>query len=86
VGIIRAAQHRGLQIPHDFSLMSIIVDKIAQLITPPLTAISFPAQTMGTRAAQMLIQILQEPVSQPKQILLKPKLAVRESTGPAPNR
>jgi DNA-binding LacI/PurR family transcriptional regulator len=83
MGIIRTLQRRGLDVPLDVSLIGIIVDKVAQLITPPLTAISFPAQTMGTRAAKMLLQMLQDPASMPKQVLLPPKLIARDSTAPA---
>lgn len=83
VGAIRAAQNRGLSVPNDFSIMGILSDQMAQFLSPPLTAISFPAQTMGSRAAQMLLRKLQEVNYEDKQVLLKPRLAVRESTAPA---
>jgi DNA-binding LacI/PurR family transcriptional regulator len=80
IGIIRAATSRGLEVPTDFSVVGMIPDKIASLITPPLTSISFPAHAMGTRAAQMLVQMLDSATYEPKSILLKPRLVVREST------
>lgn len=83
VGVVRAVQHRGLSIPQDFSLISVVADRIAQLITPPLTAISLPAYLMGERAAQMLIRMLQDNDFESEQELLKPHLVVRDSTGPA---
>jgi DNA-binding LacI/PurR family transcriptional regulator len=83
VGVVRAVQHRGLSIPRDFSLISVVADRIAQLISPPLTAISLPAYLMGERAAQMLIRMLQESDYEPEQELLKPHLVIRDSTGPA---
>ena len=86
VGIIRALQQRGLALPQDVSVIGIISDKTAELLTPPLTAISFPAFQMGLRAAQMLIAKLQDPDYEERQLLLKPRLVVRESTGPAPRR
>jgi len=82
VGVLRAAQKRGLVVPDDLSVMGILTDQIAQLITPPLTAISFPAQAMGSRAMRMLIRKLRDETYQAKQITLKPPLVVRESTGP----
>ncbi|MCC6612329.1 MAG: substrate-binding domain-containing protein, partial [Anaerolineae bacterium] len=82
VGIVRAAQDRGLHIPRDLSLVSIVADRIANLISPPLTAISLPAYQMGERAAQMLIRMLQNEQYEPEQELLKPHLVIRESTGP----
>jgi DNA-binding LacI/PurR family transcriptional regulator len=82
VGIMRAAQKRGLVVPDDLSVMGILTDQIAQLITPPLTAISFPARAMGARAMQMLIRKLQDETYKDKQITLKLPLVERESTGP----
>lgn len=83
VGIVRAVQQRGLSIPQDISLISIVADRIAQLISPPLTAITLPAYVMGERAAQMLIRMLQNIDYEPEQELLKPHLVIRDSTAPA---
>lgn len=82
VGIVRAVQSRGLSIPQDFSLIGIVIDRIAKLISPPLTAITFPAYLMGERAAQMLIRRLLESEYEPEQELLTPHLVIRDSTGP----
>ncbi len=86
VGITRALLQRNLKLPQDVSLVGIISDKTAELLTPPMTAVSFPAFQMGLRAAQMLIAKLQDPNYRDQQILLKPRLVVRESSGPAPQR
>ncbi len=83
VGVVRAVQDRGLSIPQDFSLMSVVADRIAQLISPPLTAVSLPAYLMGQRAAQMLIRMLHDIDYEPEQELLKPHLVIRDSTGQA---
>ncbi|MBI5667656.1 MAG: LacI family DNA-binding transcriptional regulator [Chloroflexi bacterium] len=83
VGAIRAAQNRGLCVPDQFSIVGILSDQMAQFISPPLTAISFPAQLMGSRAAQMLIRKLQDADYEDKQVLLKPRLVIRDSTAPA---
>lgn len=83
VGVVRAVQSRGMSIPQDFSLISIVADRIAKLISPPLTAITIPAYLMGERAAQMLIRMLQDREYEPEQELLKPHLVIRDSTAPA---
>jgi DNA-binding LacI/PurR family transcriptional regulator len=80
IGIMRAATSRGLDVPTDFSVVGLIPDQIASLITPPLTAISFPAHVMGTRATQMLVQMLDSDIHEPEAMMLKPRLVVREST------
>jgi DNA-binding LacI/PurR family transcriptional regulator len=82
VGAMRAAQKQGLAVPDDLSVMGILTDQIAQLLTPPLTAISFPARAMGARAMQMLIRKLRDETYKDKQITLKPPLVARESTAP----
>jgi DNA-binding LacI/PurR family transcriptional regulator len=86
VGIMRATERRGLTVPDDISVVGIITDQIAQLITPPLTTISFPARAMGARAMQMLIRKLRDENYKDRHVTLKPPLIVRESTAPARHR
>jgi len=86
IGIIRAANSRGLDVPTDLSVVGLVSDKVASLITPTITSISFPAQAMGTRAAQMLVQMLDSDTYEAHGILLKPRLLVRESTAIARQR
>jgi DNA-binding LacI/PurR family transcriptional regulator len=78
--IVRALQSIGRKVPNDFSIVPIATDKIAQLITPAMTAISFPTAEMGYEAARMLIDAIQGDVREPEQILLRPELILREST------
>jgi len=80
IGIIRALKQMGRSVPQDFSIVPIATDKIAQLITPPMTAISFPTAEMGYDAARMLIDTIQDETREPEQILLRPELILREST------
>lgn len=82
VGTIRALRQIGRAVPDDFSVVGIISDKMAELITPPLTAIGFSAYTMGYQAAKMLISQLNERPVDNNQILPPPELIVRKSTGP----
>jgi DNA-binding LacI/PurR family transcriptional regulator len=86
VGIVRALEQRGLSLPQDVSVMSIISNKVAELITPPITAVAFPAEHMGRRAAQMLVAKLQDPNYRDRQILFTPRLVTRASTGPVLER
>ncbi len=83
VGIMRATEKRGLVVPDDLSVVGIVTDQMAQLITPPLTAVSFPARVMGSRAMQMLIRKLRDGTYKDRHVILKPPLVTRESTGPA---
>jgi DNA-binding LacI/PurR family transcriptional regulator len=82
VGTYRALAHRGLSVPRDFSVVGIMADDTAELMTPPVTTIRLPSFTMGYRAAQLLIKKLTAENYRDRQILLPPELIVRESTAP----
>ena len=56
---------------------------MSELITPPLSTISFPAHEMGYQAARILIGHMTGELTGPQQVLLRPELNIRQSTGPA---
>lgn len=78
-GIYQALREHRRTIPNDVSVLAVATPKIAQLMTPTLTSINFPSDTIGYQAAHMLIRQLQGD-SEPQQILLEPELVTREST------
>ncbi|GAC1365583.1 MAG: LacI family DNA-binding transcriptional regulator [Ktedonobacteraceae bacterium] len=80
-GMTRALHDKGLQIPRDISLVGIVSPRIAEMTTPLLTAVDFPFNEMGRMGADMLIRQLEgEEVS--TQLLLRPPLTIRQSSGP----
>jgi DNA-binding LacI/PurR family transcriptional regulator len=80
-GITRAVHDKGLNIPEDMSLVGIIPPRVAEMTNPTLTAIDFPFYEMGRMGADMLIRQLEgeEVITQ---LLLKPPLTIRQSSGP----
>jgi DNA-binding LacI/PurR family transcriptional regulator len=80
VGAIRAMTERRRRVPEDVSIVSLASNRIASLITPPLTAINFPTDKMGYEAARMLINALEHPDRKREQTLLAPRLIIRESS------
>jgi DNA-binding LacI/PurR family transcriptional regulator len=78
--VMAAASHAGLRIPDDFSLVGFLVPQLAELPTPALTNIDFPAFEMGQVGAEMLIRRLAGGEDPPTQLLLRPPLTIREST------
>jgi len=82
-GILKAVQLKGLHIPKDISIIGLFNDLMSELITPPLSTISFPAHDMGYQAARILIGHMTGELSGPQQVLLRPELNIRHSTGPA---
>jgi DNA-binding LacI/PurR family transcriptional regulator len=68
----------------DISIVGLLTEAMSELITPPLTTISFPQYDMGYEATKILVSQLTGAATTPQQILLQPQLIVRGSTGPAP--
>jgi DNA-binding LacI/PurR family transcriptional regulator len=81
LGALRAADRR---VPNDFSLVSVIASQFAEMLTPSLTGIEWPAFQAGHTAAEMLIEQLTVKDPPTRQHLVPAQLVVRESTGPAP--
>jgi DNA-binding LacI/PurR family transcriptional regulator len=79
-GIAHAANMLERNIPDDLSVISLLDERMAEMLTPPLTTIDFPAYKMGYQAAEMLIEKLEDPYMPPKQVLIPPRLVLRDST------
>jgi DNA-binding LacI/PurR family transcriptional regulator len=85
-GLLRALRAAGLHVPDDFSVVSVIAAEFAEMLTPALTGIEWPAFEAGRLAAEMLIERLADERAPARQLLVGGELVVRESTGPAPAR
>ena len=55
LGALRAAE---LHVPDDFSIVSVIAAQFAEMLTPALTGVEWPAFEAGRMAAEMLIEQL----------------------------
>ncbi len=81
IGAIQAAHERGLTVGRDVSITGFDDIVLAEMANPGLTTLHQPAHKMGTLVAENLLkQIKNEPIDQ-SQIVLKPTLVVRDSTG-----
>lgn len=80
VGVLRAAQARGLRIPDDLSIVAMLSEMSGELATPPMTTIPFPAEEIGAAAARMLIATLTQVGEPGEQLLVPTALSVRGST------
>lgn len=81
-GILKAVGSLGLRIPDDISIVGLLDETVAEMTTPPLTALSFFSRELGEAAVDILIAHLNDDMLPPQQILLRPRLHVRGSTGP----
>ncbi len=81
-GAIKAIQEKGLRIPDDIALIGFDIHDASGLMSPSITTIMQPEQTIGKVAAELMMQRLQsktDPISQ--KIVLSPELVIRKSCG-----
>jgi LacI family transcriptional regulator len=79
IGAIRAIKERGCRIPEDVAVIMFDDVYLAESLEPPVTVIAQPTDQIGTVAAQLLLERLDDPHRQPREVLLRPRLIVRGS-------
>ncbi|OLP62055.1 LacI family transcriptional regulator [Xaviernesmea oryzae] len=57
IGALEAATERGFRVPHDLSIMGYDDQELARYTHPPLTTIVLPNYEMGSKAAELLIDM-----------------------------
>jgi LacI family transcriptional regulator len=80
-GALRAIREAGLRVPQDIALAGFDDVPIAAQLTPPLTTIRQPIRSMGGLAVETLIEVIHQPETQPRRIVLQPELIIRASCG-----
>lgn len=81
VGTLKALKEAHVQIPQDLSLITWDDFELAEHLTPPLTLVDQPTYTMGSLAAEQLMKaVTQNMKLEPLEVVLKPRLVIREST------
>lgn len=79
MGVIQAANQRGLRIPDDLSLIGYDDVHIAKFMTPALTTIHQPKYRLGKAAIDTLLYRLENPDTTAQVVQLEPTLVVRNS-------
>jgi DNA-binding LacI/PurR family transcriptional regulator len=79
-GLLGALRAAGLHVPDDFSVVSVIAAQFAEMLTPALTGVEWPAFEAGRLAARILIEQLAGGGATPRQLLVGGQLVIREST------
>lgn len=77
---IRACRITGLSVPEDVAVSGFDNVDISQAISPAITTINQPKYQLGYMACELLIEKLNNPQAQAKQIILNTDLIIREST------
>jgi DNA-binding LacI/PurR family transcriptional regulator len=82
IGAIRALKDFNLRVPEDISVIGFDDIKAAAYTLPRLTTINQPLEEIGRVATQSLLNRIHNTVMPRDEIIVEPKLVIRESTGP----
>jgi DNA-binding LacI/PurR family transcriptional regulator len=85
-GMYRALAEAGLAVPRDFSIAGVAARHWSENLQPPLTAADVPADELGARAVEQLIQRIADPGTPHRHFLAAPPISLRGTTGPAKPR
>ncbi len=83
LGCYDALEERGLRCPEDVSVVGYNDMPFVDRFRPPLTTVRVPHYELGSIAAELMLEQLQELDTPARQLLLPPELVVRGSTAPA---
>jgi LacI family transcriptional regulator len=83
-GCLGVLAENGIVVPHDISLAGYGDTTYAAIMTPSLTSIHVPYYDGGVEAARLLINRIENPTDEVRQIRISPRLIARKSTAPPP--
>lgn len=79
IGAVREAQQAGLRVPQDMEVIGFDDIPLAGLVSPALSTVRQPILEKGQRAAELLIEALEE-LHPPKNLCMGTELVFRETT------
>jgi LacI family transcriptional regulator len=82
IGAIRAVRELGLSVPGDVAVTGMDDTEIGRVFQPSLTSVSLGSTERGRAAAEIMLQLTDDPGQAAQQITVGPALMVRESTTP----
>jgi LacI family transcriptional regulator len=82
LGAYTALAEVGLRCPQDVSVVGFNDMPFADRFAPPLTTIHIPHGSIGARAAELLLERIEDPAATPQTLMFEPTLRVRASTAP----
>ncbi|MEU9856311.1 LacI family DNA-binding transcriptional regulator [Streptomyces sp. NPDC047974] len=83
VALVGFLQARGLRVPEDLAMVT-YDDEVAELSDVPLTAVAPPKRAVGAWAVDLLRRRIADPAAPMAELLLRPELRVRDSSGALP--
>jgi LacI family transcriptional regulator len=79
-GALQQIHLRGLKIPDDISVVAIGSSDMLDLFQPPLTTVKTAVTKIGQRAAQMLIQLIENGFCPERHVVIPSEVIIRDST------
>ncbi|KDM90024.1 substrate-binding domain-containing protein [Photobacterium galatheae] len=79
MGVINAANEKGIRIPDDLSIIGYDDIHIAKFMTPSLTTIHQPKYRLGQAAVETLLKRINKEITEPQVVQLEPTLVERQS-------
>ena len=80
IGALRAAAELGLRVPQQLSVVGFDDIELSRYVFPALTTVGCSIKELGHEAGRVLIERIENPGAALKDVLLTPRLVVREST------
>ncbi len=80
MGAYRALNLENLSVPKDIAIVGFDDAPVASLSNPPLTTMRQSPYEMGFKAVNLLIDVINHPDEQPKQVVLESELIIRRSS------
>jgi DNA-binding LacI/PurR family transcriptional regulator len=81
LGAMRSLSNHGLRVPDDVAIVGYDDMPEAAFFTPSLTTVTHDFQTGGRACLEFLLHRIRNPDGEVQQLVIKPELIVRESTG-----
>jgi LacI family gluconate utilization system Gnt-I transcriptional repressor len=79
-GAVTECQRRGISVPGDISIAGFGDYEIGSVSVPSLTTVNPHPLLIGTQAARLLLDLFNQPQSQPLLHAITPQLIIRESS------
>lgn len=82
IGVLAAATEHGLAPGHDLLVASCVDSSVMQMANPPITSIALDPRGMGHHCADLILRLLEEPGTGPREEKHPTQLKIRASSGP----
>jgi len=80
VSLLELCKRLNVRVPEDLSVVGVDDSKLAKICEVPLTTIRHPHQLLGERAADRILEMIENPGQALQDVIFTPELVEREST------